>query len=133
MRGLRGCELPVPEGVENPTEGDGMSDCPFKLIEVNESERTTDIRIEGHITHQCPFEDEQDVGKITVHYSPWKSEIELWSFAEYLDSFAETKISHEELTRRIRSELDEWVDPRQLTVRTEFKTAGLNISVEVPV
>jgi NADPH-dependent 7-cyano-7-deazaguanine reductase QueF len=110
-----------------------MSDCPFKLIDVDQDMPDTDICINGFITHLCPFADETDHGTITVTYRPWHHEIELHSFADYLDSFADTKISHEELTRQIRSELDEWVDPRRLTVRTEFKTAGLTISVEVPV
>lgn len=103
----------------------------FDRIEVPTDSLKTDIRIDGVITHQCPFVDETDYGTIAVRYTPYEYEIELHSFKNYLGSFEDTKISHEDLTRRIWSELEEWINPARLSVNTSFKTAGLAVNVEV--
>lgn len=79
------------------------------------------------LRHLCPFKNERDVGSAEI---AWRTKggktLELHELRDYLDSFAEVEISHEELTDRIRRELFELLDV--VSVETTWVTAGMEIS-----
>lgn len=88
-----------------------------------------EVTATGVLKHLCPFVDEEDHGTITVTWKVGVDTIELHALAAYLSRFEQVRISHEDLTARIASELDatgvEIVD-----IKTSWSTAGFAVTVE---
>lgn len=79
------------------------------------------------IQHLCPFMDEVDNGTITINWVTGGATFELHALRAYLDAFKDLRISHEELTERIRRELSQAHGIDLLTVRTSWTTAGMEV------
>jgi NADPH-dependent 7-cyano-7-deazaguanine reductase QueF len=80
------------------------------------------------LRHLCPFKNERDVGDITVTWSTCGSTLELHALGEYLQQFAETEISHEDLTDKIRHDLEGMQGIYAVKVETTWKTAGMGVT-----
>ncbi|MGI5223015.1 hypothetical protein [Nocardia sp. CA-290969] len=81
--------------------------------------------VKGSLRHLCPFKDEDDDGVILLCWEFDGETFELHSLAAYLNSFRHEKVTHEELSHRIASDLAPW----GVDVRTEFTTAALEVTV----
>jgi NADPH-dependent 7-cyano-7-deazaguanine reductase QueF len=78
--------------------------------------------------HLCPHQDETDQGHVTVAWETTDVTLELHSLAAYLKTWANEKVSHEELTETILRDIGETgVDA--VSVTTKWRTAGLDVTV----
>lgn len=78
------------------------------------------VIVRGHVTHHCPYRDEEDRGTVELAFigpAP-----ELHALAAMLAGFAHEKITHEELTARLASDTG-------AIVTTRWRTAGLEVEV----
>ncbi len=101
-------------------------------------ERDYEIDLEfPEFTCLCPRSGYPDFATIKVLYTPGPSVVELKSFKLYLNSFRDAAISHEEVTNRIFTELEQALKPRALTVTGDFNPRGnlktiIRVSSEEP-
>ena len=86
------------------------------------------VTASGDMNHLCPFKDEVDKGRATVSWTTNGATYELHSLAEYFGSFAEEKISHEQLATRVMNELNQ-PGVSELRVEVRYVTAGLIVEV----
>lgn len=82
----------------------------------------------GPIVHLCPHVDEIDYGHITITWRVEGQTFELHALAEYLRGFRKSRISHEEITDRIRHDLSVVDGLALLAVETTWKTAGMEVA-----
>lgn len=87
------------------------------------------VRITLPIQHLCPFVPEVDHGTITVAWNTYGQTFELHLLKYYLQSFADTKISHEDLSEKIQKELAAYPGIRKVSVETTWDTAGMDVLV----
>lgn len=80
------------------------------------------------IQHMCPFVQEVDNGTIAVSWRANGWTLELHALRDYLNSFHDREISHEELTEEIRAELSGRHGIEELTVKSTWKTAGMEVA-----
>lgn len=102
---------------------------PARPALVPDTSRST-VTVTSPLVHRCPHKDEVDYGRITIEWNCLETTIELHSLAAYLGSWGAARISHEDLTRKIENELDALDGVEILSVRTEWKTAGMDVVVE---
>jgi NADPH-dependent 7-cyano-7-deazaguanine reductase QueF len=57
------------------------------------------------LTHQCPFRDEVDEGIVTITWTTAGKTLELHALTSWLNGFARTAISHEDLTEEVDERL----------------------------
>lgn len=87
------------------------------------------VAAKGSITHRCPHVNEVDHGWIEITWSTDDGQtIELHSLREYLDTFADQAISHEELVNEVHVWTSQHVP--DVEVRAGFITAGLEVAVD---
>jgi NADPH-dependent 7-cyano-7-deazaguanine reductase QueF len=86
------------------------------------------VRVEARLTHMCPHQDEFDEGTVVIEFPVDDQTLELHGLRAYLDDWADTKISHEELTWTIYRDLAAAGTP-PLSVTTEWETAGMKVRV----
>lgn len=86
------------------------------------------VTVSGAVRHLCPYRDEVDDGtaEITLSVTGGEDAPELHSIADTLADYAAVRISHEELTRAFYRLF------HADKVVTRWKTAGLDVVVEVP-
>lgn len=72
----------------------------------------------------CPRSGYPDFAAINIKYIPGKKIVELKSLKLYLNSFRDTRISHEDITNRIFSELKKKLNPRFLEIIGDFNPRG---------
>jgi len=88
-------------------------------------ERNYEINITfSEFTCLCPRSGYPDFATIKINYVPDKKVIELKSLKLYLNSFRNIHISHEEVTNKIYSELENILKPRFLEVIGDFNPRG---------
>lgn len=92
-------------------------------------ESTARVAVEGPLRHMCPHVAEVDDGTVRIEWTCAGQTLELHSLAAYLGSFADERISHEELTRQLRDELAGLHGIADVTVATTWHTAGLAVQV----
>lgn len=94
----------------------------------------SNVRVEGAmILHLCPFKDEVDEGTITIEWIARSTTFELHELASYFATFANKKISHEQLTGDIFAYLARQPEgPIVLRVATHWRTAGMNVTIQRP-
>ena len=88
------------------------------------------VTVTASMTHLCPFVDEVDHGTITITWQPDTEgghTIELHSLRAYLDGFAEDRIAHEDLTRRVADDLDTLPGLTVTAVESGWLTAGMGV------
>jgi 7-cyano-7-deazaguanine reductase len=72
----------------------------------------------------CPRSGYPDFATITIKYVPDRKIVELKSLKLYLNSFRNMRISHEEATNKIYSELEKKLKPRFLEITGDFNPRG---------
>lgn len=88
-------------------------------------ERDYEINISfPEFTCLCPRSGYPDFATIKINYRPNKSIVELRSLKLYLNSFRNVYISHEDVTNRIYSELEDILKPKFLEVIGDFNPRG---------
>jgi 7-cyano-7-deazaguanine reductase len=88
-------------------------------------ERDYEIHITfPEFTCLCPRSGYPDFATIDIYYVPDKRIVELKSVKLYLNSFRGVYLSHEEVTNRIYSELQNTLKPRFLEVIGDFNPRG---------
>jgi len=80
--------------------------------------------VNTEFTSVCPITGLPDFGTITIRYVPDKSCIELKSLKYYFFEFRNTGIFYENITNRILDDLVALLQPRSLSVKTEWKARG---------
>lgn len=86
------------------------------------------MRVSGDLQHRCPHVDEVDHGHVTITWRVRGETYELHSLAEYLRSFKDSRLSHEQITDRIRYDLS-WAPQIELmSVETFWVTAGMEVT-----
>ncbi len=102
-----------------------VEDAVLEVWENTAPEREYEVDLEfPEFTCLCPRSGYPDFATIKVLYTPDKSVVELKSFKLYLNSFRDVAISHEEVTNKIFTGLDEALKPRALTVTGDFNPRG---------
>ncbi|NTU98298.1 MAG: NADPH-dependent 7-cyano-7-deazaguanine reductase QueF [Chlorobiaceae bacterium] len=99
-----------------------------EILEVFENsypgrEYTIEI-VNPEFTSVCPITGLPDFGTITVRYVPDKKCIELKSLKYYFLEFRNAGIFYENITNRILDDLAGLLEPRSMTVITEWKARG---------
>lgn len=88
-------------------------------------ERDYEINISfPEFTCLCPRSGYPDFATIKINYIPDKKIIELRSLKLYLNSFRNVYISHEEVTNKIFSDIENILKPRFLEVIGDFNPRG---------
>lgn len=77
------------------------------------------------LVHLCPHVDEVDTGQARLSWVTEGSTIELHSLAAYLESWADERIGHEELTETIASALRVLEGISSPRARLTYTTAGI--------
>ena len=99
-----------------------------ELLEVFENrfpDRDYTIEIVNpEFTSVCPKTGLPDFGTITIRYIPDKMCVELKSLKYYYLEFRNAGIFYENVTNTIRDHMVEVLNPRELTVTTEWKARG---------
>lgn len=85
------------------------------------------IVVTSPLTHRCPHVDEIDRGTVEISWRVYWATFELHSLRAYLDGFADVEISHEDLTNCIRTDLSDTLGIEDLTVSTNWDTAGMEV------
>ena len=80
--------------------------------------------VNPEFTSVCPITGLPDFGTITIRYVPDKSCIELKSLKYYFLEFRNAGIFYENITNRILDDLVALLQPRSLSVITEWKARG---------
>ena len=75
-------------------------------------------------TCKCPFSGYPDFATLGIKYQPNTKVIELKAIKLYLNSFRETKISHEEVTNKIIDDLVEVSSPKWMQLEADFNPRG---------
>lgn len=89
------------------------------------SEKDYEINISfSEFTCLCPRSGYPDFATIAIKYVPDRKILELKSLKLYLNSFRNMRISHEEATNKIYSELEKKLKPRFLEVTGDFNPRG---------
>ena len=84
--------------------------------------------VTGDLRHRCPHVEEIDRGRVTITWRVAGRTYELHSLREYLAGFADARLSHEEVTDRIRHDLSVADGIELVSVETTWLTAGLEVS-----
>lgn len=89
------------------------------------SEKDYEINISfSEFTCLCPRSGYPDFATVAIKYVPDRKIVELKSLKLYLNSFRNMRISHEEATNKIYSELEKKLKPRFLEVTGDFNPRG---------
>lgn len=80
--------------------------------------------VNPEFTSVCPKTGLPDFGTITIRYVPDKSCVELKSLKYYFLEFRNAGIFYENVTNRILDDLVSVMQPRTLSVTTEWKARG---------
>ena len=80
--------------------------------------------VNPEFTSVCPITGLPDFGTITIRYVPDKKCIELKSLKYYFLEFRNAGIFYENITNRILDDLVGLLQPRSLSVITEWKARG---------
>ena len=84
---------------------------------------TIDITL-PELTCLCPKTGYPDFATINIHYVPDKYIVELRSLKLYMNRFRAEYISHESVTNKIFTDLEEILKPRSMEVVGDFNPRG---------
>lgn len=85
-----------------------------------------EMEVTAPLRHLCPFVDEVDSGTVTIRWSTRGGTFELHALGQYLRDWAESTISHEEITDRIFHDLQA-LRADVIEVVTTWTTAGMEV------
>ena len=80
--------------------------------------------VADEFTSLCPKTGHPDFGSVIIQFSPDQSCVELKSLKLYLQSFRNEGIFYEAVTNRIRDDLADLMNPRWLSVTTQWRSRG---------
>jgi hypothetical protein len=84
------------------------------------------VTVERRLVHRCPYVEEIDVGRVRAS---WQGDgVELYALAEFFDSLAKVKETHEVVTDVIVGYLAQH-GGAHVEVVTQWLTAGMRIEV----
>ncbi|MHB8466503.1 MAG: preQ(1) synthase [Acidimicrobiales bacterium] len=87
--------------------------------------RSYEVRCESpEFTCLCPITGQPDFATVTISYIPGPSIVELKSLKQYLWSYRDEGAFHEGVTNRILDDLVRAVEPRRITVTTDWLVRG---------
>jgi 7-cyano-7-deazaguanine reductase len=87
--------------------------------------RPYEVRCESaEFTCVCPITGQPDFATVTIAYTPGPSIVELKSLKQYLWSYRDEGAFHEDVTNRILDDLVRAIDPRRMTVTTDWLIRG---------
>ena len=87
--------------------------------------RTYEISIQlPEFTCKCPFSGYPDFAELQLFYQPGPKVLELKSLKLYINSYRDTKISHEEVTNRILDDLVAACEPEWMELEADFNPRG---------
>lgn len=86
------------------------------------------VRATGPITHLCPHVNEVDEGEVAIEWTTARCTFELHSLAAHLGTYADQRISHEELLVALTRSL-KGLGCADVAVTARFTTAGLAVEV----
>ena len=86
------------------------------------------MTVAGSLVHMCPVVDEVDLGTVEIIWRTNGETYELHSLAEYLRGWQDSRLSHEQITDRIRHDLSLAPQIELVSVETTWLTAGLEVS-----
>ncbi len=97
------------------------------------SGRDYEVRCEtNEFTCICPITGQPDFATVSIRYVPGPSIVELKSLKQYLWSYRDEGAFHEDVTNRILDDLVTALDPRRITVTTDWLIrGGIHTVVEV--
>jgi 7-cyano-7-deazaguanine reductase len=78
----------------------------------------------GEFSAVCPYSGLPDYARLIIRYVPGTKCIELKSLKYYIVSYRSVGIFQEHATARIAEDLHKVLEPRQLTVTTEYNVRG---------
>lgn len=81
------------------------------------------VAITAPVSKLCPVKNERDDGYVTIEYRTNGSAFELHALADYLRSFAERHLSHEDFTHEVATHLD-------ADVSSTWATGGMTVTCE---
>ncbi len=88
-------------------------------------DREYEVRCETpEFTCVCPMTGQPDFATVTITYVPGPSIVELKSLKLYLWSYRDEGAFHEDVTNRILDDLVAAVEPRRMTVHTDWLVRG---------
>ena len=82
------------------------------------------MHVAPEFTSVCPKTGQPDFGTVRLTYVPDKVCVELKSYKFYLQSFRQCGIFYEDVTNRILDDLVKVLEPRSMTVVTEWTPRG---------
>lgn len=86
------------------------------------------VTVRTSLQHTCPYVDEVDRGHVTITWRVDGETFELHALAGYLQGFKDARLSHEEITERIRFDLTCATELIELvSVETVWETAGMEV------
>lgn len=107
---------------------DKASKAARKLLETFENPHPHRDYVIEHVapefTSVCPKTGQPDFGTVTLSYVPDKLCVELKSYKFYLQSFRQCGIFYEDITNRILDDLVAVLQPRTMTLTTEWTPRG---------
>ncbi len=110
-----------------------IADIKLEAWDNPEPERDYTVKISfPEFTCLCPRSGYPDFATIRVEYVPAKSLVELRSLKLYLNSYRDTRISHEAVTNVIFTDLKGLLNPKALEVTGDFNARG-NVKTVVTV
>lgn len=116
--------MPEAEGLQLPFDGpeairaDVLETFPYDGVD-------QEIRCEtDEFSAVCPFSGLPDIATVTITYVPGGRCVELKSLKYYLMSYRNVGISREHATDRLLRDLVAALDPKRLTVETDYNIRG---------
>lgn len=91
-----------------------------------------EVTIETDVIARCPVDDGVDRYDLTVRILCEGQNVEAQSLQDYVDSFAEERVSQETLTHRIGEDLGTALPDARLVVTTTGEHAGIPYEVTAP-
>lgn len=99
--------------------------------------RRTPVKTDGLITIEtsdvtawCPYEGTADYYTVHLEYWPDEHAVELMSFRDYLQTFRDEKIGHEEFAQRVYDDIVSLLEPEWLRLVIEAPPRyGLNVTL----
>jgi NADPH-dependent 7-cyano-7-deazaguanine reductase QueF len=79
------------------------------------------VRVTAPVSKRCPFVDEIDVGTVTLTWSTDGKTAELHALREWLDTFKDRAISHEDFTREVADRLNGQAESTWMTAGMEVR------------
>ena len=108
-----------------PPEPGGTRAGPLVALDNPHPGRRYRVRCETpEFTCVCPVTGQPDFATVTIDYEPGRSIVELKSLKLYLWSYRDVGAFHEDVTNRLLDDLVALLEPRTMTITTDWLVRG---------